>query len=89
MGIQSTQDITRDQAIYRIVQVSNLIKTKNYIELEQTSFEPDINLQEFVDNWDGKDTTCINNWTDKMIEDIMDEPFFRYSMFENYLIRGN
>lgn len=89
MGIQSTQDITRDQAIYRIVQVSNLIKTKNYIELEQTSFEPDINLQEFVDNWDGKDTTYINNWTDKMIEDIMDEPFFRYSMFENYLIRGN
>lgn len=89
MGIQSTQNIVRSQAKYRILQVINLIKTKNYKELEHISFEPDVNLQEFVDSWDGKDITHIDTWTDKMLEEMMDEPFFRYSMFENYLIREN
>jgi len=51
MGIQSTHNITREETINRITKISNMIKEKNYRELDQASFETDIDLQEFVDNW--------------------------------------
>ena len=86
MGIQSTVDITRDQAIDRIIKISGLIKTKNYKGLLEESSEPDYKLKEFVDSWNPIDLTNINNWTDEMLEDCMDKPFFRFSIFENYII---
>jgi hypothetical protein len=31
----------------------------------------------------------LSKWTDKMLEDKMDEPFYRFSMFDNYLIKDD
>lgn len=86
MGIQSTQYLTREEAIDRITEIANLIKTKNYRLLDQKTFETNFNLQEFVDNWEPIDLTNINNWTDRMLEDYIDKPFFRHSLFENYVV---
>lgn len=87
MGIQSTRDITREQAIDRILEIVDLIKIKNYRKLEEISYETDLNLQEFVENWIPIDSLNIHSWTNKMLEDYIDNPFFRYSLFDNYLIK--
>jgi len=34
-----------------------------------------------------QDITVIHNYTNSMLGDKMDEPFFRYSMFDNYIIK--
>lgn len=86
MGIQSTQNISRHKAIARIIRIYMAIESKDYRELEVMSFEPDYDIQEFVDGGIKIDISNIEKWTDTMIADKMDEPFFRYSMFDNYLI---
>lgn len=82
MGIQSTRDISRQDAIDRIEKIINLVKNKNYREIENVSNETDYNVQSFVDKVIIDDN--IDNWTNKMLEDVIDCPFFRYSMFDNY-----
>ena len=86
MGIESTRYITREDAIDRIKGIAKLFIERDYREIETRSFDPDVNLQKSVDNWIPIDTDNIENWTDEMLADYMDEPFFRYSMFSNYLI---
>lgn len=86
MSIQSTQKITRKAAISRIIEMTNLLNEKNYREICEKTFEPEINLQQFVDESIPIDTSNIENWTDKMLSDQTDRPFFRASIFENYLI---
>ena len=90
MGIQSTQDITRDEAIDRIETVCGLILEQNYLGLENCSFEPDYDIQKFIDNWQIMNIpiniTNIANWTNKMLEDVLDQPYFRKSMFDNYFV---
>ena len=88
MGIESTVDITRESAISRIKKISSLFNEKNYLAISEQGFEPDyIDMQRFVDAFKGVDVENINQWTDRMLESRMDCPFFRYSMFENYLIK--
>lgn len=87
MGIQSTRYITRETAIDRIRVITNLIKRKDYLGLDSNSFEPDYDIQEFVDNCIIVDIYYLDRWTDKMLEDYMDNPYFRFSLFDNYLIR--
>jgi len=91
MGIQSTKYITREDAINRIAYIASLLITKNYEELKSSSFEDGdgcYSLSDFVENWEPSDVENLENWTDEMLEDYMDNPFFRYSMFDNYLIDG-
>ena len=86
MSIQSTAYITREEAIDRIKEIAMWFLVKNYREVEINSFDPDVNMLKFVDNWIPIDVFSVDNWTNKMLEDYMDSPFFRYSMFDNYLI---
>jgi len=39
-----------------------------------------------VDDGINFDLDNIEKWTDTMLGDKLDEPFFRFSMFENYLV---
>jgi len=60
-------------------------------EINAQSFEQgeDIwSLREFADRWNPEDVSGVENWTDEMLGDYMDNSFFRYSMFENYLIEA-
>ena len=84
MGIKSTMDITRENAITRINKINEIVADKDYRRLEGTTSEHDHDLRDFVDN--GTHPTDISKWTNSMLEDLMDEPFYRYSMFDNYSI---
>ena len=87
MGIQSTQDVSRAEAINRIYEIDELILNKKYKDLEDTTGEHDINLESFVNSeCDLIRDKDLSNWTDTMLEDKIDEPFYRYSMFDNYAI---
>lgn len=102
MGIKSTQYISRGKALKRISeQVKHLIKG-NYYNLQQKSSEDTpldgsmIKYLEdkilktsntFISELRGlKSLDYLNHLTDKMLEDIIDLPFIRYSMFDNYII---
>lgn len=91
MGIASTQDITREEAIDRLKEVYLLILRKNYIGLEriisEDSHEMDYIEDFFENNYkDEYDIQDIDLWTNGMIAMKLNQPFFRRSMFENYCI---
>lgn len=91
MGIKSTQYIDRESAIDRLKTITSLIYEKNYRELENRSSEHDYDIFEFVQDFIKEEYNYdkflnIDLWTDKMIGDQMDMPYFRYSIFDNYLI---
>ena len=74
MGIQSTQTITRDEAIARIKYILDLIQLEFLDELGDTiDFDSgDLNMDD----------------VDSMLGNIMDEPLFRFSRFDNYIIEN-
>ena len=87
MGIKSTQYIHRRDAIHRIKVICNCVDTKNYKLLEDICLESDENVESFVDNCDTSFFVGIYNYSDSMLENIIDKPFFRFSMFDNYFIK--
>jgi hypothetical protein len=94
MSIKSTQDITRQNAINRIIEISLLVKDRNFYELEKITNESgDTSFSNFIQehNWynsfyDYSDMNTLNKFTNATLEDIMDSPFYRFSIFENYII---
>jgi isopentenyldiphosphate isomerase len=91
MGIRSTSDISRCTAVSRIIEIDKIIADKNYRELESLTSEYDIDLVSFVNNATPLNTNEdeLSKWTDTMLEDMMDKPFYRFSMFDNYLIKDD
>ena len=74
MGIKSTQTITRADAIARIKYIVTLIKFEEIEELSNTL--------------DFEEKALNMNSIDAMLENIMDEPLFRFSRFDNYIIEN-
>ncbi len=72
MGIKSTQNITREEAIYRIEEVLERLKKNDFVALNNDSCEDG----EIVEDSD----------VNYLLGDIMRTPFIRYSMFENYCV---
>jgi len=105
MGIESTRYITREDAIDRIKEISELFiaaklvyrvmsveatREEIYREIEEKGFEQGTDVwsvEEFAGNWTPDEVSDLENWTDEMLGDYMDNSFFRYSMFENYLVK--
>jgi len=83
VGIQSTRTITREQAIHRIGRITNFVRAGNWRALEADSQELSINPMKHEFELPEGD---INFWVNRSLEEIMDQPFFRFSMFENYFI---
>ena len=92
MGIRSTVEITREKAIDRIIEIDNLALHKKYSLLEEITFEPDFCVENFIEKFHQKLSVnsskidLLTEYTDEMLEAIMDKPFYRYSMFDNYFI---
>jgi hypothetical protein len=88
MGIRSTQYVSREQAIERIVLIDSLATEKRYRTLESETFDTDHDLNEFVDEYVPQSYTAdmLEEWTNTMLTDKLDKPFFRTTMFDNYLI---
>ena len=74
MGIKSTQTISREVAIARIKYILNLVKFEDIEELSNTL--------------DFEDNVLDMGTIDTMLENIMDEPLFRFSRFDNYIIEN-
>ena len=72
MGIQSTQTISRADAIARIKYILMLVK-----------FEDIEHLSDTIDFEDGELTMSE---IDIMLGNVMDETLFRFSRFENYIV---
>jgi peptidoglycan hydrolase CwlO-like protein len=91
MGIRSTRYISRCTAINRIIEVDKIIAEKHYRKLDSISSEHDVNLANFVNSTTPLNTNeeDLDKWTDEMLADKMDEPFYRFSMFDNYLIKDD
>jgi hypothetical protein len=87
MGIQSTQYITREKAINRITMIHRLIKEEEYSLLRKETWDTNHSVKEFINSNQDFSITNIEKWADEMLEEVMDKPFFRLSMFDNYLIR--
>lgn len=84
MSIQSTNDVSRKWAIYRIRCIARLVDLRDYKGIEQESFEPDYDVQAFVDEKTNVVIDNLDNWTNRMLERVIDQPFFRQSLFVNY-----
>lgn len=81
MSIMTTIEISREDAIARINQIQDLVLMEDYLGVEQTSFETSEDIEQFVLTHKRLD---VARYTNKMLEKIMDKPFFRQNMFSNY-----
>ena len=86
MGIKSTQDISREDAIERILKIYGLIVHGMFKTLESISFELHYDIQDYTSNISVLYLSSIHDWTDEMLEEYIDQPYFRESMFDNYSI---
>jgi len=90
MGIKSTQEISRENAIDRIKKIYDLAQESNYKSIqENTNEDNEQSIQDFVLKYRNTgliDIENIDKFTNEMLEEIMDKPFFRYSMFDNYFV---
>lgn len=87
MSIQSTVEIGRMAAENRIMKIVLLSIKESYRSIELASFENDIDIRNFpFDYVEQLDVANLSEWTDSMVEDAMDYPFIRLSMFENYRV---
>ena len=90
MSIMCTQQITRQAAIDRIKLVYDLISVKAYRSLESMSNEVKLDLCFYVDEFDLKlDVDNLPQWTNTMLANLMDQPFFRYNYNENYVVHDD
>lgn len=96
MGIKSTQNINRNNAISRISTVINLIEEAEWDELYNIAENEDGNFKDdYVDGYNeihkeyiynNSLFVTLDNWPNKYLENFMDKMGVRYSMFENYMI---
>lgn len=86
MSTQTTESIPREYAIARISWVCRMVYRRDYKALEELTFEPDDNLAKFIDNGIDFKPEFVGMWTNQMLEDVMNRPFFRRFMFENYML---
>ena len=80
MGIQSTRTVSREWALNRVKLISTLAADCNFREIESRSYE------------DGLDSRAVRPadpfayFTNDMLAKILDLPFYRETLFENYLV---
>jgi len=86
MGIKSTQYISRERAIERIIDIITAARNDDYKYIDHHSSEYNYDIRDYVSVLKNIDIMNIDKWTDMMVEDTMDYPFIRYSMFDNYLV---
>jgi hypothetical protein len=86
MSIQTTYTVRRDWAIRRIREIAWLVREKDYKAVDDRTFEQDEDLQAFMDTPLDFEPGAVCRWTNEMLEDRLDQPFWRSSMFHNYAV---
>lgn len=94
MGIKSTRDIPREVAQSRLREIAIMISSKHYLNLEAAGCE-ELPPSSAIDDPDEQVLANLlleadlESWTKQMIESKLDRPFYRFSMFDNYLITND
>lgn len=83
MGVKSTMQISRKDAINRITEIQELFASNNFQAVESITYETEYNIREFFNSVMLFD---ISKWTNSMLADLLETPFFRFSMFDNYMV---
>ena len=86
VSVQSTKNISRQLAITRIKEIIRCVLERNYFELDSISFEMEKDTDAFVDRGIEFDYFNLENWTNETLSVKMDESFYRFSMFDNYIV---
>ena len=86
MVIRITKFIDRRSAISRIREVAFLISNREFRKLEDITHERASDIRNIVEEGVNFNIDELEKWTDNMLGDQMDEPLYRYSMFDNYLV---
>jgi hypothetical protein len=90
MGIRSTRDVSRTTAIERILKIDKLIASKKYREIEsETSEHSDIGTLVNQTEAGNFEEETLDQWTNDMLGDFLDNPLYRFSMFDNYLVHDD
>lgn len=96
MGVKSTRDITRDQAIERITDIIKLYEESNWNEIKNQTSETEemygISMPAYVSgvvNTANKIGVVVDNWTNEQLSFVMDLEFYRYSAFDNYIVHDS
>lgn len=87
MGIQSTAEIARNQVIQRIYEIQSIVQARGYERLKEVCFEPDYDVESFISTTN-LFYSDVHNWSNSKLKKKIDEPFYRFSMFENYQVVG-
>lgn len=93
MSIQSTINITRETALDRIELIISLMNPIDYQAIDNITQEDSsiININaiiyEYVDSMNMTQwKTEYKRYTNEMLEDLMDVPYLRFTLFDNYHI---
>ena len=89
MGIQSTMNVSRQWAIDRIKRIVSLKREHDYRAIEAITSEVEHTVQDFVDYTVAIDAYYIEKWTNTMLENALDRPFYRESHFYNHVVVDN
>ena len=92
MSIKSTKYVTRAWAMDRIKCIDRLASNKRYRDLEHETRESDASdgLYDFVESYEPMiDVENLEQWTDEMLGAKLDQPFFRESIFDNYIVTAD
>lgn len=86
MKVESTKEITREEAINRIKFIVNRAEARNFRAIEDSTYETE-SIRNFVRNYTRPEFfDDIEHWTNGMLGEIMDQPFYRRSQFNNYSV---
>ena len=94
MSIKTTSYITRQEGLERVIEIVGHMKDNNHRAIEKISYESVESLKEVIadlkPNFDYYLEMCKDNkMSDKELGNLMDMPFIRHSIFDNYLVRDN
>lgn len=85
-----TKRIKRSEAIQRICQVYLLIQESEFQTLEKESYEPDLEILDCLDYVENSRELIymefVTKWSNSMLQNVMDLPFFRYKHDDNYIV---
>ncbi len=99
MGIKSTVNISRERAIERISSIIKMINDADWTGLHDLVYDYEDNdfFEDLVNNYNDIDKEynannkvfkSIDKWSNKTLENFMDKRGIRFSVFENYKMRG-
>ena len=99
MGIKSIVNISRERAIERISSIIKMINDADWTGLHDLVYDYEDNdfFENLVNNYNEIDKEynvnnkvfkSIDKWSNKYLEDFMDKRGIRFSVFENYKMKG-